>query len=182
MFLFKTGIAGCALILLMSSFSFMALADSKNVHDRIKADDKISTALSSEISRASGNEKISVIVVLKNQTKSFNTIIGRSKIDNEQRNLIRLLNAAKSSNKVQKIKPIRVVNAIAVKATPEVIDSLVNSPEVLTIEPDNIVSIEEDQTLYLRGCLKIHISHLLKDLIRPSRLIIICIIAAYTNA
>jgi hypothetical protein len=34
----------------------------------------------------------------------------------------------------------------------------------------------------LRGCLKIHISHLLKDLIRPSRLIIICIIAAYTNA
>jgi hypothetical protein len=34
----------------------------------------------------------------------------------------------------------------------------------------------------LRGCLKIHFSHLLKDLIRLSRLIIICIIAAYTNA
>ena len=34
----------------------------------------------------------------------------------------------------------------------------------------------------LRGCLKIHLSHLLKDLILPSRLIIICTIAAYTNA
>ena len=37
-------------------------------------------------------------------------------------------------------------------------------------------------TQILRGCLKIHFSHLLKDLIRPSRLIIICIIAAYMNA
>lgn len=34
----------------------------------------------------------------------------------------------------------------------------------------------------LRGCLNIHFSHLLKDLIRPNRLIIICIISAYTNA
>ena len=53
------------------------------------------------------------------------------------------------------------------------------------VTEDNDLFHEEKFEIFqagLRGCLKIHISHLLKDLIRPSRLIIICIIAAYTNA
>ena len=54
--------------------------------------------------------------------------------------------------------------------------------EINTAFLNYTTKFEQIFNLDLRGCLKIHISHLLKDLIRPSRLIIICIIAAYTNA
>jgi len=64
---------------------------------------------------------------------------GRAKIEKVQKGLISLLNGAKSNNKAQEIKSMHIVNAIAAKVTTDVIASLANRSEVMTIEPDEIV-------------------------------------------
>jgi serine protease AprX len=142
-------IISCALILLISLFSFMALAENTSISDTISTNDKISAILSTKITKVPATELIPVIVKLKNQNIPFNNANGRKQTDHEQRNLISFLNDAKSNNKAQKIKPIHVVNAVAAEVTPEIIASLATRPEVSSIEPDNIVSTADGQELPL---------------------------------
>lgn len=81
----KTGLEllsiNCALILLISSFSFTVLAENTNVSGNVTIDDKISTSLSSKITEATPMGKIPVIILLTDQTIPFNTIAGRTKIE-----------------------------------------------------------------------------------------------------
>ncbi len=96
--------------------------------------------------RASDTERVPVIILLKNQDIPFNNVEGGSQIENEQNNLINFLNDAKSSNKVQQIKSMHIVNAVAAEATPEVIAALAKRPEVSSIVSDNVVYIAQDQS------------------------------------
>ena len=137
----------CILILLISLFSFTALAENTSASDKNSTDDKISATLSSKIAETSETEQIPVLILLKNQNIPFNTIKGRSQIEKEQKNVTDLLNDAKSSKKAQKIKSIKIVNAVAASVTPEVISSIAERPEVLIIEPDEVVSIAEGKEL-----------------------------------
>ncbi len=137
----------CILILLISLFSFTALAENINVSDKTNTDNKISATLSSKIAEASASEKIPVIILLKNQSISFNSIKGRSQINSEQKNLMNILNAAESNKKAQNIKSIKIINAIAANVAPETIASISEMPEVSVIEPDEVVSIAEGQEI-----------------------------------
>lgn len=130
----------CALLLLTSLFSFIALAKNADSSGEIDTNDKISAPLSAKIAEASATEKIPVIIQLRNQDIPFNTEQGRSKIDNEQKNIMSFLNKEKARNKVQKIKSTYIVNAIATKVTPEIIACLAEMPEVSKIELDEVVS------------------------------------------
>ena len=117
--------------------------------DNISTDSKISTALSSKITGASANEEIPVIIMLTDQKIAFNSINGKSQIEREQKNIINILENARSDNSAKNIKPIKIINAVAAKVTPEVIASLVKMPEVSVIEPDEVVHIAESQELPL---------------------------------
>lgn len=136
----------CSLLLLISLFSFMALAENTNSSKTNKTDGNISASLFSKMAETSDIERVPVIILLKNQDISFNNIEGESQIEREQNNLINFLNDAKSSNKVQQIKSMHIVNAVAAEATPEVIASLAKRPEVSSIVSDNVVSITQDQS------------------------------------
>ena len=146
----------CALLLFISLFSFIALAEDTNVFDKNVTDDKISATLFSKIAEAPEAEQVPVIIQLKNQDIPFNNAKGKAQIESEQNNLITLLNDAKSSNKAQKIKSVHIVNAVAAEVTPEVIASLAKRPEVSIIESDEVISLVEDQKLSLKGnkCIK----------------------------
>ncbi|WP_440946018.1 S8 family serine peptidase [Methanosarcina sp. T3] len=137
----------CTLMLLLSLFSFTALAENISVSDNTCIDDKISATLSSKITEGSETEQVPVIILLMNQSIPFNTAKGRSQIESEQKYLIKLLKNAESNNKAQKIKSIKIVNAVAANVTPEVIASLAERPEVSIIELDEVVSITEGQVL-----------------------------------
>lgn len=135
----------CALFLLTSLFSLIAVAKNTNSFGEIGTNDKISAPLSGKIAEASDTEKIPIIIQLRNQDIPFNTEQGRSKIDNEQKNIMSFLNKEKARNKAQKIKPTHIVNAIATKVTPEIIDSLAEMPEVSKIELDEVVSVSREK-------------------------------------
>jgi len=120
-----------------------------NVSDNISTDSKISTALSSKITGASANEEIPVIIMLTDQKIAFNSINGKSQIEREQKNIINILENARSDNNAKNIKSIKIINAVAAKVTPEVIASLAKMPEVSVIEPDEVVHIAESQELPL---------------------------------
>jgi serine protease AprX len=134
---------------LLLLFVVTALADIPNNLDRTVTNDKISAALSSEIAEASSSEKFPVIIMLKNQSYSFYKTEGRTKIDSEQKYIMNFLNSSQYNNKVQKIKSIHIINAIAANVTPDIVSFLVNRSEVWTIEPDEKVSIVDSQTFPL---------------------------------
>lgn len=137
-------------IILLSLFSFTALAENTNISDKTSTGNKISTTLSSKIAETSETEQIPVIILLKNQSIPFNTAKGKSQIENEQKNLINFLKDAESSKKAQKIKSIKIVNAVAANVTPDVIASLTERPEVSIIELDEVVSIAEGQGFFVK--------------------------------
>jgi serine protease AprX len=140
----------CALLLLTLLCSFTVLAENTDVSGKIGTNDKISATLSSKIAESPAAEQIPVIIVLNNQNIQFNNVQGKSKIESEQQNIMNLLNEAKSSKKAQKIKPIHIVNAVAATVTPEVLAALAQRPDILKIEPDEVVSIADDQLLPLK--------------------------------
>lgn len=140
----------CALVLFMSFFSFIALAENINAVGKIGTDDKVSVTLSSKIAEASAAKKIPVIILLKNQSIPFNTVKGKSQIESEQQNLINLLKISESNKNVQMIKSMHIVNAVAAEVTPEVIASLANRPDISEIEPDEVISVGEDNILPLK--------------------------------
>ncbi|MDW5549084.1 S8 family peptidase [Methanosarcina sp.] len=133
----------CISSLLVSSFSFTALAEDANSSSSINSNDKISTSLSSKLGEISETEKVPIIIELPNQSIKFNTAAGKSQIESEQKNLVKFLESEKSKSNAQEIKSIKLINAIAVKVTPGVVASLAKRSDVARIEPDQIVSIPE---------------------------------------
>jgi serine protease AprX len=133
----------CISSLLVSLVSFIALAEDKNSSFSINSNDKISTSLSSKLGEISETEKVPIIIELPNQGIKFNTATGKSQIESEQKNLVKFLESEKSKSNAQEIKSIKLINAIAVKATPGVVASLAKRSDVARIEPDQIVSIPE---------------------------------------
>lgn len=140
----------CASLILISLFSFTALAENTNSFDKTGTNDKISATLSSKITEASAAEQIPVIIILNNQSISFCTTKGRSQIEKEQKNLMDTLKNSESEKKVRNIQPMHIVNAIAAKVTPEVLASLAKRPDILKIEPDEAISVAEGQILPLK--------------------------------
>ncbi len=132
----------CTSLLLVSLFSFTGLAGDINASSNISSNDKLSTSLTSELTTISENEQIPVIITLPNQKIAFNTATGKSQIESEQKKLITFLENEKSKNKVNKIKSIKIINAVAAKVTPEVLTSLVGRSDVSNIELDKVVSIK----------------------------------------
>ena len=109
----------CTSLLLVSLFSFTGLAEDINTSSTINSDDKISASLTSELTKVSENEQIPVIITLPNQKIAFNTAAGKSQIESEQKNLITFLENEKSKNKVNEIKSIKIINAVAAKVPPK---------------------------------------------------------------
>ncbi|WP_243685059.1 hypothetical protein [Methanosarcina barkeri] len=72
------------------------MAGDINTSSTISSDDKISTSLTSELTKISENEQIPVIITLPNQKIAFNTAAGKSQIESEQKNLITFLKNEKS--------------------------------------------------------------------------------------
>ncbi len=131
----------CMSLVLISLFSFTALAGDINLSPSMNSNDKISTSLSSKIAETSATEQIPVIILLADQHIAFNTANGKSQIESDQKNLIKFLENEKSNNKVKEIKSIKIVNAVAASVTPEVLASLAKRPDVWKIELDEVVSI-----------------------------------------
>jgi subtilisin len=98
----------------------------------------------------SQNEKVSAIVIMEQQPPHLDLnckdaaglqrrqIIHsmRSLAENSQKDTLALLEKQKSRGDVENVRAFWIVNAIAVKATPEVLEQLAQRPEVKLIEPD----------------------------------------------
>ncbi|MDD3323431.1 MAG: S8 family serine peptidase, partial [Paludibacter sp.] len=139
----KSLIVICTSVLLISLFSFTALAENVNISSNMKSNEKISASLSSKLAETSEAGQIPVIIMLPNQHIAFKTADGKSQIDNDQKALIKFLESEKSKNKVQKIKSIKIVNAVAAKVTPDVLASLTERPDVWKVELDGVTFITE---------------------------------------
>ncbi len=138
----------CASLLFFSLFSVSALAEDVTSSASItNASGKISTALASKTAETSENEKIPVIIALTDQNIAFNTADGKTKIEKDQKDLMKFLEDEKSKNKVEKIKSIRIVNAVAARVTPEVLASLAERPDVWKVELDEVISIVDGPEL-----------------------------------
>ena len=135
------------LVLLILIFSFVAAAENINQSNSTIPKNKMLVTLSTKIDEASANEKIPVIIILTDQNFAFNTEDGKSQIESTQKNIIMYLEDAKSKNKAQDIKSIKIVNAIAAKVTPDIIASLAQMPEVSEIELDEIIYIPDKPEL-----------------------------------
>ncbi len=138
------------LIFLTSLVSSTALAGNISVPDNAGTDNKISAVLSSKITETSATEQIPIIIMLKDQSIQFNTVKGIAQIESKQESLMNFLNVAESNKKAQNVKSIKIINAIAARVTPEVIASIAKRPEVSIIEPDEVVSIIDDQRLPIK--------------------------------
>jgi serine protease AprX len=132
----------CTSLLLISLFSFTALAGDVDLNQEANSD-KISASLSSKITKIPETEQIPVIIMLSDQNIAFKTAAGKSQIENNQKDLIKYLESEKSKNHVQKIKSIKIINAVAARVTPGVLASLAGRPDVRKIELDEVVSIVE---------------------------------------
>jgi len=137
----------CTSLLLISLFSFSVSAGDVIPSASNNANSKISAALQSKITETSENEKIPVIIALPDQRVAFNTADGKAKIEKDQKELIKYLENEKSKDKVEKIKSIKIINAVAARVTPEVLASLAERPDVWKVEIDGIISIVEDPKL-----------------------------------
>jgi serine protease AprX len=140
----------CILILLTSLVSSAALAGNISVPDNVSTDNKISAVLFSKIAKTSATEQVPIIIMLKDQSIQFNTVKGIAQIESKQESLMNFLNVAESNKKVQNVESIKIINAVAARVTPEVIASIAKRPEVLIIEPDEVVSIIDGPRLTIK--------------------------------
>jgi serine protease AprX len=134
----------CVLMLLAIFFVLPASADDMKVPDKVSINEKISSTLASKIAEASATEKIKVIIILKNRHMDFNTLSGKSKIADEQKEILKILDDATANGKALNINSINVANAIAAEVTPDIITSLATRSDVSKIELDDIIYVEDD--------------------------------------
>lgn len=104
-------------------------------------------------SRMLTDEKIPIIVILKD-VSSFKThlkengvYVLKNKTASTQHNIAVLLNGEKKRNKADKIKQFWIANAIAVNASPELIEQLSSRDDVESIELDSKVHMIEDYSV-----------------------------------
>lgn len=131
----------CTSLLVVSLFSIICLAENVTPSSNDNSKEKLSQSLSSKLSETSAAEKIPVIIMLPNQHIAFKSSAGKSQIESEQKDLIKFLENEKSNNKVKDIKPIKIINAVAAKVTPEVVSSLTKRSDVSNVELDSVVHI-----------------------------------------
>jgi subtilisin len=98
----------------------------------------------------SRNEKISIIIMIEQQPShsglNLKDATGqergqvihsmKSRTEKSQKDVLAILENQKSQGNVEDVRTFWIVNAIAVKATPEVLEELVQRPEVKLVEPD----------------------------------------------
>jgi len=101
-------------------------------------------------SRMSENESVPVIIILKDQP-SFKTLSKENAISSlkshassSQQSLGALLKEEKRREKADKVKQFWIVNAIAVNASPELIDRLAMRDDIASIELDSRLHVLED--------------------------------------
>jgi serine protease AprX len=131
----------CTSLLLISLLSFTALAGDANISPNPSSSSKISASLASKVAETPEAEQIPVIIMLPNQKLSFNTANGKSQIESSQKELIKFLESEKSKDKVQDIKPIKIINAVAAQVTPGVLASLTKRSDVSKVYYDEVVHI-----------------------------------------
>lgn len=119
------------------------LAENTNVSDNITINDKISSSsqkisasLSAKIATSIATKQIPVIIMLTDRNVKWDTDSGRDQIDNQQKNLISLLNSAKSNGKASDVKILYIINGVAVSITPDLIVSIAKLPEIYRIDYD----------------------------------------------
>jgi serine protease AprX len=109
------------------------------------ADDKISSEVRSLMLEG---EKIPVIIILKSQhipnVPDENIVLSlKSHASEKQKNLISLLEIEKKRGNVDKIKQFWIVNAIALNASPQLIDKLSKHDDIEIIQPDFLFSKQD---------------------------------------
>ena len=116
----------------------------------------VSDKTSKEVkSRMLTNEKIPIIVMLKDKS-SFQTLskengisVSKDISENSQHNIAFLLNDEKKRDKADEIKQFWIVNAIAVNATPELIEQLSTRDDVKSIEIDSQMHMIEEYSTHV---------------------------------
>ncbi len=131
-------------LLLLLLTSITGAATYVNVSEKIPS--KISFQVKSQML---DKGKVPVIIILRNQT-SIDNLSKKSTIPllknrtfNSQRNLLDILTEEKMRGKAEKIKQFWIVNAIAVNASPELIEKLSKNEEVAYIQSDSVFHILE---------------------------------------
>ncbi|MCX9083631.1 MAG: S8 family serine peptidase [Candidatus Methanoperedens sp.] len=139
----KTNRSILARIVFLIYFSSILLTNVNAVTDKTSMDVK---------SKILEKDRIKIIVMLKDRS-SFQTLSKANGVPNlkdisivNQKNIVVLLNEEKKRNKADKIKQFWIVNAIAVDASPEVIEQLSTREDVERIELDSKVYIFEDHS------------------------------------
>lgn len=105
----------------------------------------LSSMVLSEMSKAGDDEMIPVIITMKDQPAKADLMVlskqesiqsMKSLAENTQKDIAQALEQDVSSGKAEDIKQFWIVNAIAVKATPDIIEQLAQRPDVARIELD----------------------------------------------
>jgi len=98
-------------------------------------------------------EKIPIILIMKD-SPSFNTLSQENSVrllkrhaTDGQQNIANLLNEEKKRDKADKVKQFWIVNAVALNATPELIEQLSAREDVESIEFDSQVHMIEDSSI-----------------------------------
>ncbi len=132
-----------AIVLLLFLFAIFS-ANTQAANDKTSMDVK---------SRISGGGNVPVIIVLKDQP-SFKTVSKentvstlKSHASTSQKALSDLLDEEKGRGKADKIKRFWIINAIAVNASPELIEELSMRDDVASIELDSELHILEDYSV-----------------------------------
>jgi serine protease AprX len=122
-------------MLLAPFFAVTALADNATNQ---ASNGVISTTLASKIATTQSTDKIGIIVILKDQACIAS---GNAAIKLCQSGVVTLLTDAQAQGKVQEIKQISVVNAVAAQVTPDVITSISQRSDVAKVELDSVAHI-----------------------------------------
>jgi subtilisin family serine protease len=150
--MWQSKIAAFTLILILSLGIMItivppALANDMDVTEGVH---KLAPEIRSQMNSAKNESKIPIIVMLEQQPSHLSLDLRdakgdergliihsmKSRAEDNQKDVLDSLEAQRSRGKVEDIKAFWIVNAIAVKATPEVLEQLVQRPEVILVEPD----------------------------------------------
>jgi len=127
--------------LLLFSLSGIFLVETEAASDKTTMDVK---------SRMLEGEYVPLIITLKDSpsfkalSKGDAVTLMKERASDSQQNLLTLLKKEKSRGKADKIKQFWIVNAIAVNASPELIEILSRRDDIASIELDSEIKIVED--------------------------------------